>query len=380
MTRSFLLLLVTLVFAFTAVSGTAVHAPTALARWESRSATACLSPVTTKGSVWNAIHRGGGNSIKFPNLLQIAYSLAGIATSSAWTTIVYTTIRSNQPVGALMPTLQHGLFARIGAMSAVPLIVSSFHLLYRTAASWETMQESGSSRRHNLALATACAGSAVWTACAATITAIPGSAGLSHQAYHGITKATLVGSYTAAAVLCGATWVASTCYDKDSNAMANVKSLLTAPVRIADGVASSLYRLAPKNIDDPVNVKYAVIASSMAFFTASQLLGPHPWAVIPSWTGRRLARAFPAWTLLAAVSAFDLKEAVEHGKLGASRGLAAGIQGFGTLYLGAKVGAIFLDSSFPESYHAVNMVPGWAAAAIVLVGFTLRSDQPPSTK
>ena len=43
--------------------------------------------------------------------------------------------------------------------------------------------------------------------------------------------------------------------------------------------------------------------------------GPFPFAVCPSWTGRRISRAFPAWTLLAAASSISLKEAVESGKL-----------------------------------------------------------------
>ena len=92
-----------------------------------------------------------------------------------------------------------------------------------------------------------------------------------------------------------------------------------------------------------------------------------------------LARAFPAWTLLAAVTAYDLKEAAESGKLLAAssyRTLSNGVKGFGTVYLGAKVGAVFFDPSFPQSYHAVEMVPGWATAAILLVGLTLRSDKP----
>ena len=54
--------------------------------------------------------------------LPLAYSACGLATTAAWSRIVFTTIRSNQPLGMMMPTYQHGLFARTGAMSAAPLI------------------------------------------------------------------------------------------------------------------------------------------------------------------------------------------------------------------------------------------------------------------
>ena len=45
---------------------------------------------------------------------------------------------------------------------------------------------------------------------------------------------------------------------------------------------------------------------------ASPSPNPSPTQVIPSWTGRRLSRAFPAWTFLAAVSTYNLKEAAEN--------------------------------------------------------------------
>ena len=66
----------------------------------------------------NAIIRGGASSSSSdveapPKLLKWAYTAGGVATSAAWSTMVYTTIRSNQPMGAMMPSPQHGLFARI---------------------------------------------------------------------------------------------------------------------------------------------------------------------------------------------------------------------------------------------------------------------------
>lgn len=313
------------------------------------------------------------SATKPPALLQWAYKACGLATTAAWSTIVYTTIRSNQPLGAMMPTVQHGLFARIGALSAAPLILSSFATL--VSASKESWEELGSPTcaRQNLALVVAGVGGALWTGFAPLLTKIPGSNPLvSHQAYAGAMRAGLIGCYGSAAALSAAVWVRSLPRDVRNNPLA-------WPGRVTDGVAKSLVSLAPKSRDDPVNVKYSLLTSFFLVFTGLQL-GSHPLSVIPSWTGRRLARHFPVWTLLGAVTSYTLKEAAESGKLytdATYRNLSNGLKGFGTLYLGAKVGAVFLDPSFPEAYHAVIMVPGWATAAIIMVGLTLRSDKQP---
>ena len=98
-----------------------------------------------------------------------AYTAAGVATSSSWGTMVYTAIRDNQPPGALMPSPQHPLFARIGAMSAAALIAGSFASLVTTCGSddnvqtWEALGDSSPSfRRQNLALATTGFASSLW--------------------------------------------------------------------------------------------------------------------------------------------------------------------------------------------------------------------------
>lgn len=148
------------------------------------------------------------------------------------------------------------------------------------------------------------------------------------------------------------------------------------PKRIVDGVSKSLLSIAPKDINDPVQVKYSLLTSSFLFFTAIQTVCNMPIAVIPSWTSRRLSRAFPIYTLLGAVTTFDLKEATETGRLlidDRFRYLSYGVKGFGVLYLAAKCG-IFVDPSFPEHFKVVTQVPGLAAAAIAMVGLTLRSD------
>jgi hypothetical protein len=243
--------------------------------------------------------------------LRWAYAAAGLATTVAWSTMVSTTIQSNQPLGAMMPCWQHGFFARIGAMSAAPLIIGSFASLATSASNADSWEELGtpSCRRHNLALATAGVASALWVGFAPLITKIPGTTPLvSHQSYKGLMRAGLIGCYGSAAALGAATWARSLPDDVRRNP-------LSWPGRIADGVSKSLVSMAPQNINDPVQVKYTLLTSMFLIFTGMQTVCNMPISVIPSWTSRRLSRAFPIYTFLGAVTCFDLKEATENGRL-----------------------------------------------------------------
>lgn len=307
-----------------------------------------------------------GNSEKPSTLLPLAYSVTGLATALAWAFIVLTTITSNAPLGALMPNWQHPTVNQISVLSALPLILSSFNSLRVAASSTWKELSSPSCRRHNLALAASTLGGALWVNYAHIITKVPGTA-LSHASYAGPVRAALLATYLSTAALSAAVWARSV-----------GGGLSSLPTRLSDGVSRFLCALAPADKEDPVNVKYSVLTAGFTFLTALQLLAPHPLAVVPSWTGRRISRAFAQWTLLAAVTSYDLKEAVERGELGTSRHfqkLSNGLKAFGVLHVLSKIGAVFLDPSFPGSYHAVVLVPGWAAAATALFCLTLRSDK-----
>ena len=92
----------------------------------------------------------------------------------------------------------------------------------------------------------------------------------------------------------------------------------------------------------------------------------------------RLPGRFDSPRGVAAVSAFNLKEACESGKLladSACRTLSAGLTGLGATYLTAKFGAVFLAPSFPVHYKIVMQVPAAQAAASLLIGLTLRPDK-----
>eukprot|EP00617_Octactis_speculum_P018074 CAMPEP_0185760628 /NCGR_PEP_ID=MMETSP1174-20130828/19536_1 /TAXON_ID=35687 /ORGANISM="Dictyocha speculum, Strain CCMP1381" /LENGTH=315 /DNA_ID=CAMNT_0028441531 /DNA_START=257 /DNA_END=1204 /DNA_ORIENTATION=+ len=308
----------------------------------------------------------------------MVYRACGLATSAAWTTVVLTAIRSNQPLGAIMPSSTHGLFARAGALSAVPIIWSCYSVL--ASASKDSWEELGSPtcRRLNLALVTSGVGSALWVAFAPILTRIPDSGPLiiskgaiqgAHVAFQGLQRASLIGAYGSAALLSGAVWAHTLPEDVR-------KKPWTWAGRVADGVAQSLVTLAPKFDCDPVNVKYSLLAASFGLFTVIGF-GPFPMAVMPSWTGRRCSRAFPAWTLLAAVSSYNLKDARESGKRFADKTyhtLSSGLTAFGGTYLAARVGAVFVDPSWPGHYKVVTQVIGYQALAALMIGLTLRPD------
>ena len=180
----------------------------------------------------------------------------------------------------------------------------------------------------------------------------------------------MIASYGSTAALCASVWARSLPEDVR-------KEPLSWPGRVADGVAKSLVSLSPTNSDNPVNVKYSLLATGFLALTAVGF-GSFPLAVVPSWTGRRLSRAFPAWTLLAATSSFNLKEAVENGKRFADSSydtLSQGLAGLGAVYLSSKVGAVFFDPSFPVHYKIVSQVPAAQLAAATLIGLTLRPDK-----
>lgn len=69
--------------------------------------------------------------------------------------------------------------------------------------------------------------------------------------------------FISTAALCAAVWVQS--LPEES------RNPLTWPKRIGDGVSKAIVSIAPQDVNDPVQVKYSLIASSMLIFTAMQV-------------------------------------------------------------------------------------------------------------
>jgi hypothetical protein len=189
-------------------------------------------------------------------VVDLAYKATFLGTSAAWSKIVLETIASNAPKGAMMPSAQHGLFARMGCFAAIPLLWSASSTLAAASRdSWEALG-SDTCRRLNLALMTAGIGSALWVGFAPTITNVPGT-NTAHAGWiqPGLTRTALIGAYGSMAAVSAAVWARSLPEEVRSKP-------LTWPTRIADGVSKSLVTIAPKNVNDPVNVKYSVLSVS----------------------------------------------------------------------------------------------------------------------
>lgn len=219
-----------------------------------------LFPVTLRGGAEKDVR-------KPPIFLKWVYTACGVATTAAWSTCVYIAIRSNQPPGAMMPSTNHGIFARMGALSTVPLIVASYKTLVSASNDWKELS-SPTCRRQNLALAVAAAGSAFWVKYAHIITRIPGTDPLvGHIGYSGpssLPRTALIAAYGSAAAVSAAVWVRSLPEDDRKNPF-------SWPGRVVDGVAKSVVSLAPSSSNDPVNVKYSLLASGFLFFTSIQV-------------------------------------------------------------------------------------------------------------
>ena len=78
-------------------------------------------------------------------VLPAAYAACGLATTAAWTRIVFTTIRSNQPLGMMMPTYQHGLRSMLNVPSWERHSAHPFwgSLLHTVGPGWHSCPLSG---------------------------------------------------------------------------------------------------------------------------------------------------------------------------------------------------------------------------------------------
>jgi hypothetical protein len=277
-----------------------------------------------------------------------AYTLSGLATGAAWTACSCVALSShpNAAIDAVCG-LRHNLLTIAQAYALpLPLIWAVASALRSAAAAGWDRLSSATYRRLNLALFT----SSAWL-CAAAV-CMPAFA-YGYDMYPAALKAAAGAAHGLTALLCAGVWVRTVEPTRSGHYMP----------RLVRGLAGSLATLAPKSAsDDPEAAssrdgrsELALCAALFAWFAVLPVVSPFPMATVPAILGKRMSRAYSAWTWrethsrrrmrsrtrrslaqplsprrLAACVCYVLKDAAERGRSSAStfatlrKGLAAG--------------------------------------------------------
>mmetsp|Transcript_48185 Transcript_48185/g.111661 ORF Transcript_48185/g.111661 Transcript_48185/m.111661 type:complete len:527 (-) Transcript_48185:100-1680(-) len=240
--------------------------------------------------------------------LGSAYSVAGKATMVTWVACVMLAWAENP-----MPNRLLHLLTGAQPLTPLPLVASVFTALSRSASKegWWAMNRL-TYRRLNLGVATAC----LWLAAVATFT---------QRTYSGLFAFVVAAVHLATALFCISVWLHAT----RSSAGHHLS-------RLARGTVGSLWALAPQtsetgtisksgsasHLDDPDEKagrdgrnEYSVACLLFLWFTVMPNLVDLPLATVPALLGKKLVRAGSAWTFLAAVAAYVLKDATQRGRI-----------------------------------------------------------------
>ena len=303
--------------------------------------------------------------------LATAYTAAGAVTALTWSTCAVVAL-SAHPTLAL--PLRHNVLTIAQALAPLPLVPAVFGSLSSAATvGWKRMS-SATYRRLNLGAAAASA----WLAFAA---AFAPAFCCGYATYSPALAACAAAVHAAVATLCVGAWARS------------VPG--ASPGRILRGLTGSLWQLAPARgdvggLDDPdvrggsdvgVN-EYALASALFVGFAIVGAVAPFPLATLPHILGRRLSRAASAFTWLAAVTCYCLKDAAERGRSDASTfvALRKGVRRASAIHLllvaaklcGADVGGVAGVAYYYKNAMACRNA---AAASIVMhaaaVGATL---------
>jgi len=173
------------------------------------------------------------------------------------------------------------------------------------------------------------------------------------------------------------------------------RSLPTSPLSspfaalggLVRGLVGSIWSLSPRAqegepLDDPAarrdpRAEYALAAALFGLFAVLPFLRAFPAATVPTILGKRLGRPATAFTFLAAVSSYCLKDAAERGRLSAStfvtlrKGLLVGSGLHLSLIVAKVLGADGGAAGLREFYPAMVSRPLFATVSFVMHGIAL---------
>lgn len=243
-------------------------------------------PLSTKIDISrHAAHSSAATAEPLPSL-KFAYSASAVASSTAWLACASTAL-GHHPTLAL-PSL-HVKLTILQAVTPLPLLVGSFVALTSAAeGGWEKLA-SGTVRRTNLALAA----TSLWLAAAV------GFAPLFTTTVEraAINSGTALPHMLKSACITYPTWLRYPAMAAHLGTALLCLSALT--ISSSDDKSSEI---------PSAQVPFAWKAVTIAFacWAGVAALAPFPLATLPTMMGRRLSRAFGAFSLLYAATAFTI--------------------------------------------------------------------------
>lgn len=240
-------------------------------------------------------------------LLSTAYTLAAISTVASWVKCSLTALKSHpDPALEAICGTRHNLLT-MGQAFCLPLPLTLSVFRYLILAIENDELENTTSRRLNLGLGV----SSAWLGSAALFTPL---FSCGYTLYSDPLRYAAAAAHYLTSALCLATW--------SSSVSRCSKGLGAKFNRLISGVTGSIWSLRPKECsDDPETEEgsdgrneFATCTFLFFVFGTMPLVAPFPLATIPAILGRRISRAATAWTFLAAVVSYSLKDAVERGE------------------------------------------------------------------
>ena len=306
------------------------------------------------------------------------YPIAGVASAAAYAACAFAALGTH-PRLALPPI--HTRLTIAQALVPLPLLWAATAALRDAAANGWDRLKSPTYRRLNVGLAFASAWLAVgvWRS--------PLFTGATTVVYAPKLKVAATAAHASAAFVATSAWAASVAVAnparKGWSSLWQHKSVLDGDVvvalspfgalsRVLRGVGGSLATLAPSGaLSDPDSaasesgaLSYAALALLFSFWAAVSAAAPFPLATLPLMLGRRFSRAAGAFSVLAAVSAFCLKDAAERGRSDASTFvvLKRGLRATAAAHLLLQVAKLTFDSM--DMYPAAHSRPLWTVLGL----------------